>query len=314
MFFRYLASGETYRSLSFAFRISNSYISIIIKNTLKSMKKHLLPLCIPKPSKLNMKDKANEFWTRWNFPNCIGAIDGKHIRMKCPKNTGSLYFNYKEYFSLVLLALVDANCKFLVIDVGSYGKEGDSGIFGKSKMGQKIYSGDFNFPEDETLPGSDTYTPFVIVGDEAFRLHKNIMKPYSRSSARSDRAKTIFNYTLSRCRRVTENAFGLLTQVFRVFHTAIGIDVEVCDDLVIVACCLHNLLRDGFLKKGNKIYYEYDEGQTFEMGSLSSRGGFANADGFDVREKLKQFFIREGTVSWQNEQISRTSSTNNTVF
>jgi len=64
-----------------------------------------------------MKDKTQEFWTRWNFPNCIGAIDGKHIRMKCPKNTGSLYFNNKEHFSLVLLALVDANCKFLVIDV-----------------------------------------------------------------------------------------------------------------------------------------------------------------------------------------------------
>lgn len=62
-FFRYLASGETYRSLSFAFRISHSYISIIIKNTLKSMKMHLLPICIPNPSKLNMKDKDNEFWT-----------------------------------------------------------------------------------------------------------------------------------------------------------------------------------------------------------------------------------------------------------
>lgn len=73
---------------------------------------------------------------------------------------------------------------------------------------------------------------------------------------------------------------------------------------------MHNLLRDAFLEKGNKIYYEYDEGQTFEMSSLSSRGGFASADGFDVREKLKQFFIQEGTVPWQIQQISRTSSTN----
>lgn len=79
IFFRFLGSGETYRSLSFAFRISHSYISIIIQNTLKSMKKHLLPFCTPNSSKLNMKDKALEFWTRWNFPNCIGTIDGKHI-------------------------------------------------------------------------------------------------------------------------------------------------------------------------------------------------------------------------------------------
>ncbi|XP_025191561.1 uncharacterized protein LOC112591838, partial [Melanaphis sacchari] len=176
-----------------------------------------------------MKDKAQEFWTRWNFPNCIGAINGKHIRMKCPKNTGTLYFNYKEHFSIVLLALVDANCKFLIIDVGSYGKEGDS--------------------DDEKLPDTNNSTPFVVVGDGAFRLHRHIMKPYSKSSARQDRAKTIFNYRLSRCCRVTENAFGLLSQVFRIFHTAIGTDLEVCDDLVIVACCLHNMLRDAFWKK-----------------------------------------------------------------
>lgn len=121
--------------------------------------------------------------------------------MKCPKNTGSLYFNYKEYFSLILLALVDANCKFLVIDVGFYGKEGDSGTFGKSKMGQQINSGDFNFPGDEILPGTNNSTPFVIVGDETFRLHRNTIKPYSRSTARQDRAKIIFNYRLSCCRR-----------------------------------------------------------------------------------------------------------------
>lgn len=136
------------------------------------------------------------------------------------------------------------------------------------------------------------------------------MKPYSRSTARQDRAKTIFNYRLSRCRRVTENAFGLLAQVFRVFHTPTAIDVEVCDDLVIVACCLHNMLRDAFSENGNKIYYGYDEGQSIEMGTLCSRGGSACADGFDVGEKFKQFFIQEGAVSWQNHQISRTSSIN----
>lgn len=109
---------------------------------------------------------------------------------------------------------------------------------------------------------------------------------------------------------MTENALGLLAQVFRVFNTVIPIDVKVCGNLIIVACCLHNLWRDAFLEKSSKIYYEYDEGQTVEMGSLRSGGGFASADGFDVREKFKQFFIQEGTVPWQNQQMSITSSTN----
>lgn len=69
-----------------------------------------------------------------DFPNCVGAIDGKHVRVVCPNKSGSLYYNYKNYFSIVLLAIVDAKYKFLAIDVGSYGKEGDSGIFAKSSM------------------------------------------------------------------------------------------------------------------------------------------------------------------------------------
>lgn len=69
----------------------------------------------------------------WNIPNCVGSIDGKHVRIKAPKNSGSMFFNYMDYFSIV-----DANCKFIAIDVGSYGKEGDNGIFQKSEMGKKL--------------------------------------------------------------------------------------------------------------------------------------------------------------------------------
>jgi len=63
-----------------------------------------------------------------------------------------LFFNYKKYFSIALLAFVDANCKFLIIDVGSYGREGDSGIFNKTTIGQQILQGCFNFPEVRLFP------------------------------------------------------------------------------------------------------------------------------------------------------------------
>ncbi|KAL4104241.1 hypothetical protein QTP88_019550 [Uroleucon formosanum] len=146
------------------------------------MKQKLMPLFLPDPSKVDLKTKADEFYQKWNFPNCVLAIDGKHVRIQCPSNSGSLFFNYKEYFSIVLLAMVDANYKFIAIDVGSFGREGDSGIFLKSSMGQQVLNCTFGFPEDCALPGTDIKVPHVILGDQAFRLHKHILRPFHKNA------------------------------------------------------------------------------------------------------------------------------------
>ncbi|CAH1995325.1 unnamed protein product [Acanthoscelides obtectus] len=44
---RYLATGESMRSLAFQFRISHNYISIIMRQTLKVLCEHLVPLYLP---------------------------------------------------------------------------------------------------------------------------------------------------------------------------------------------------------------------------------------------------------------------------
>lgn len=301
-----MATGESFRSLAFGFRISHSYISIIIKQTLSVLKEKLVPVFLPDSSQIDFKKKADEFSYKWNFPNCILDIDGKHVRIRSPQNSGSLYFNYKDFFSIVLLAMVDTNYKFVIVDIGSYGKEGDSSIFLKSLIGQQILNGSFRFPEESSLPGSNIVVPHVIIGDEAFRLHPNIMKPYSRKSSMGDASKKIFNYRLSRASRVTENAFGLLSQVFRVFYQPINIESTTCDNLIWVACCLHNMLRDGYLEDNRQPHYEYDCEQTLptdNMLELNRVGGFFNMQGFEVRDRFKHFFNHEGALNWQNNTI-----------
>jgi hypothetical protein len=102
--YRYMATGESFRSLAF----HHSYISVIVRGVLKSIKDRMLHLYIPKPSTEQIMINVKDYCNIWNYPNCWASIDGKHIRIRCPSNVGSLFFNYKNFHSIVLLALVDA--------------------------------------------------------------------------------------------------------------------------------------------------------------------------------------------------------------
>jgi len=98
-----MATGESFRSLAFSFRISQSYISRIVRLVLKIVSERLTPILLPPPTKENLKQIAMDFWVKWNFPNCVGAIDRKHIRIFGLGKSGSLFFNYKDFFQLCYL-------------------------------------------------------------------------------------------------------------------------------------------------------------------------------------------------------------------
>jgi hypothetical protein len=172
---------------------------------------------MPEPSEEQWKAIATDFWNIWNFPNCIGAVDGKHVNIEAPANSGSVYFNYKKTFSVVLLALVDATYNFIMIDVGSFGRSSDGGIFSHSALGRRMENGSLNIPLDSCLPGTNIKAPFVIVGDEAFPLKTYLMRPYPGRQSSGNDCMTCFNNRLSRARRVSEIAFGILAQKFRIF-------------------------------------------------------------------------------------------------
>ncbi|XP_050307518.1 uncharacterized protein LOC126744204 [Anthonomus grandis grandis] len=123
---RYLATGETFRSLAFQYRQHHSWISVSVREVLRSIRERMLPIFIPKLSEERMRANAQDYNELWNFPNCCGSIDGKHVRIQCPKAAGSLFYNYKQFHSIVLLAIIDARYRFIAIDVGSCGREGDA--------------------------------------------------------------------------------------------------------------------------------------------------------------------------------------------
>ena len=172
-----------------------------------------------------------DFETVWNFPNACGALDGKHVAIRCPPKSGSLFYNYKKHFSIILFALADANYNFLYVDVGTNGRANDACVFSKSSLEEALQSNALNIPERG-----------VFLGDDAFPLRPNLLKPYSRCGA-LNHTQTVFNYRLSRARRVVENAFGLLVARFRIFERPIPLSVETTEQLVKTCCALHNWLR-----------------------------------------------------------------------
>lgn len=153
--------------------------------------------------------------------------------------------------------MIDANYKYIAIDVDSFDRKGDNGIFFNSIWEQHVLNGSFNFPKERALPETDKVVPFVILGDQAFKLHKNILSPFSQKSVRVNSQIVIFNCRLSRTKRVTENAFGLLNQVFKVYYQPINISSKTCDNLIIVICCLHHILQKAYLENNDQVYYDF---------------------------------------------------------
>lgn len=267
---------------------------------------------MPTPTQEHLKQNAKKFYEQWNFPNCCMSIDGKHIRIVCPPNTGSLCFNYKDYFSTVLLALVDADCKFVAIDVGSYGGESDAGIYERSNLGQKMKTGQMNIPTPTELPGTTILQPYVILGDSAFSLIGNMRKPYPQALSAIDAAVATYNYRHFRARRTSENAFGILCQYFRIFFTPIAVKrLETVDNIIFAACLLHNMMRK------SKIPYPTEECTTQNPNLTLPVDNFiplapsnhrhASFAARLVRDSFKEYFnSRAGSVQWQYQHVNRT--------
>ncbi|KAB0804474.1 hypothetical protein PPYR_01444 [Photinus pyralis] len=108
---------------------------------------------MPQPSEDTWIESEKGFYEKWNFPNAIAAIDGKHVLIQAPPHSGSNYFCYKKHFSLVLLALVDAHKKFIVVDVCAFGKNSDASILRNSSLGKDLHDGTLNIPPRKIPPG-----------------------------------------------------------------------------------------------------------------------------------------------------------------
>nr|XP_033486035.1 uncharacterized protein LOC117258913 [Epinephelus lanceolatus] len=179
---QFLATGEIFNSLNFQYQIGSTTLSRIVMETCAALtsvlcedflKKSLLTFLEPE-----WKAIAKDFHDKWQFPHCLGAVDGKHVFIQPPANSRSVYYNYKSRFSIILMAVVDANYKFVYASAGTQGRVSDASVFAQSDLGAAMDKGLLHVPPDDTLPNTDILMPYMFIGDEAYPLRADLMKPY----------------------------------------------------------------------------------------------------------------------------------------
>lgn len=299
LYCRYLGSGNSMRDLHFKFKRGRSTISIIISSVCQAIWKYLRPQYIEEITVEKLKNIALDFDRKANFPHCFGAIDGKHIRLTKPANSGSLFYNYKHYFSIVLLAVVDSNYKFVFVDMGAYGKESDSTIFRNSKLYEVLMRNELPLPDSQPLVNdhaNEPPIPYVLVGDEAFSLSKHVMRPYGGQNLNVK--QRIYNYRLSRARRYVECAFGIMANKWRILHRPIDTAYDLTIDIVKACCVLHNFVteHDGLRQQDKITISKFPQLRPHIIGE-------SLAQNF-IRDQFANYFMSpSGALPWQLKKI-----------
>ena len=207
--------------------------------------------------------------------------------------------------------MVDANYKFIYVDVGAAGRAGDAGVFSDSTLKKALTTNSVDLSEASALPGISTKISHHVVGDDAFPLNMRLMKPFPYRNL--DKEKRIFNYRLSRARRVVENAFGILAHRWRVFLTTIKLSPEKVTGIIFAACCLHNLMIEK-----NKASYTLaadleNADHTLVRGTWRNDHVLnsiqpttlhnASRDAKTQRELLTSYFSNHGSIPWQHNMV-----------
>ena len=191
----------------------------------------------------DFKKKMLDMEEMWQFPYCWAAIDGCHIPIKCPPGGSESckeYHNYKNFYSIVMMAMVDANCRFIWGSCGFPGNSHDAIIFQSTQLWSDIKDG--NFIPEITRNLNDVLVPPLMIGDSAFPFRTWLMKPYG--NAVLTLRQRYFNYRLSRARMVTEECYGQLKGRWRILLRKCESSKEEVRAATLACMVLHNVCVD----------------------------------------------------------------------
>jgi len=234
-----LAKGGSADQVSELFGIGESTTNLIVGDVCRAIVTEFFDVVVKLPETQGDFEKSTAIFNDRGMFNCFGALDGCHIPIRPPPYHNKPYFNYKNFYSFILLALVSADYKFTYVSIGCPGSYHDANVFRRTKFYKALQAG--QILPDYCADVDGVMVPFYIIADDAFPLHPWLMKNYSATVLNTK--QKYFNSILSSSRQVVENAFGKLKNRFRILQCASSICLETHILVTKTCVALHNLCQ-----------------------------------------------------------------------
>ncbi|XP_055999976.1 putative nuclease HARBI1 [Ostrea edulis] len=225
IFLWYMASMDKYAAIADRFGVSESTASYAIRNLITFIHDYLLNIIILWPTPQEQQEMKDMYMELKHFPGVVGMIDGTHISIKKPSIRGIDYYNRKDYYSIVLQAVVREDLRFTNIFAGFPGKVHDARVLRQSPL----------FQNGQALCGEGH-----LLGDSAYPNMSWLLTPF-RDNGRLTNVQLHYNYTHSSIRSTVERAFGLLKGRFTRLQHINQNEVESIIHTIVTGCILHNI-------------------------------------------------------------------------
>ena len=234
---------------------------------------------------------VSQFYSKYGFPQVLGAVDGTHIDIKQPSQNYTDYINRKGRYSINVQALCDHNLQFLDVVVKWPGSVHDARIFSNSQLNKMM--------RDNTIPScqkliveGESPVPVVILGDPAYPLLPFLMKEYPAGG--STVSEQLFGYRLCSARMVIECSFGRLKGRFGCLRRPMDINLNELPMAIYACFVLHNfceikgeVLNDNTYNAGIQYDHEFQP----PTSTNRYRGDVINeVEGKRVRRVFTKFF------------------------
>uniref|UniRef100_A0A2N9HZJ8 DDE Tnp4 domain-containing protein n=1 Tax=Fagus sylvatica TaxID=28930 RepID=A0A2N9HZJ8_FAGSY len=219
-----VAAGRFHRSVETIHR----YFRVVLKGVF-CLYKHVVRL----PDNETQPDIRNNRRFYPYFKDCIGAIDGTHIRASVPIEIQGRFRGRKDGTTQNVLAAITFDLKFCYVLAGWEGSAHDSRVLDDAlhrSRGLKISEGKY------------------YLGDAGYGNKIGILSPYRKvryhlqefSDHPPENAQELFNLRHSSLRTTIERGFGVLKKRFRVLGAEPFWSFETQVEVVLACCVLHN--------------------------------------------------------------------------